>query len=167
MAMTVSKLNSAIAAWGKRVKKVNKTDAQALLVECACHAFADKNVDPFTRMVNEAESLDRKTMVSWIIKHAPASWNQESGAFKFNKSFEGDFDRDLLMQKSWWLGTPKTTEIKVEIDMLEMLRQFIKRAEKEAALEVEIDGVKSKRKVAHESLLLAITNLANAAEYEA
>jgi hypothetical protein len=164
MALSVKQLNTSINTWGASVKRV-KVKGQELLVECACHAFADKNVDPFTNMVNAAESLDRKTMIAWIVKHAPATWVQEKGAFKWNKSFEGDFDRAALMAASWWAATPKTTEIKLEIDILEAVRSLVKRMEKEAALEVEVDGVKTKRVVKHQELLAAVTKLANDTEY--
>lgn len=167
--MSVKQLNSAIASWGKRSAKVVKADAQTLLVECARHAFADKNVDPFTRMVNAAEGLDRKTLVGWIVKHAPATWVQETGAFKYNKAFEGDFDADVLAKASWWEKTAKVTEIAVEIDMLKMVRDFIKRAEKEAAVEVaqQVDGVTTtvKRKVQHAEILESLKALANSAEF--
>ncbi len=169
MAMSIKQLNSAIASWGKRSAKVVKTEAQNLLVECAFHAFTDKNVDPFTNLVNAAEGLDRKTLVSWIIKHAPAIWVQETGAFKWNKAFEGSFDREFLAKKAWWEKTPPTTQISSEIDLLTMLRRFIKRAEAEVALEisVEADGVtsKAKRKVEHAGLLDAVKALANDTEY--
>ena len=161
MAMSIKQLNSAIASWGKRSTKVVKTEAQNLLVECACHAFADKNVDPFTRMVAAAEGLDRKTMVSWITKHAPANWQQETGAFKFNKSFKGEFDREFLTKQVWWEKTAKVTEIAAEIDMLELVRAFIKRAEKEAA--VEVAG--KKREVKHAALLDGLKKIANDTEY--
>jgi len=161
MAMSIKQLNSAIASWGKRSAKVIKTEAQSLLVECACHAFNDKNVDPFTRMVTAAEGLDRKTIVAWITKHAPATWVQETGSFKWNKSFKGEFDREFLTKQVWWEKTAKVTEIATEIDLLEMVRQFIKRAEKEAG--VEVAG--KKREVKHAALLDAVKKIANDTEY--
>lgn len=161
MALTIKQLNGKIKTIaGQKVKMRNLI--QEVVVESCPHAFDDKNVDPFTNLVNACQgAVDVKALIHWIEKHAPAIWRKDEAKFKFNKSFVGAFNREYLMEQPWWENAVKAKDVSSSLDMLDALRSFIKRMEREAAK--EIDG--KKMEVSHAELLDGLKKLANDTEY--
>lgn len=147
----------------------NKTfnaDLQALLVDAAEHAFSAKNCDALRQVVIKGTEfrftgIDNKVLIAWVEKFTPARWDNKGLKFRFNKGFQGEFDREFLMAQPWHKKSPQPKDIASSIDYLEMVRGFIKRMEKEAA--VEVNG--APRSVKHAELLLKLQTIANAAEY--
>jgi hypothetical protein len=161
-------LNQRIAALGKRTTKW-RNDVQSLLVSCAFHAFEHNNTDPLTNLVKVLHGADLVAVIHWAEKHCPAVWQKAETKFRFNKSFQGEFSEATLMEDPWYIRAVKAKEVASSLDMLESLRGFIKRMEKEVELEVEVevDGVKTKQKrtLEHAELLAKVKALANDVEY--
>jgi hypothetical protein len=156
------------SANGLAIRNANfNRDLQTLLVDAAEHAFdTSKNVDALRQVVIKGSAfrftgIDNAVLIAWIEKYTPARWDNKELKFRFNKSFNGDFDRELLMANPWHKKAKKPTAVSSSIDYLDMVRSFIKRMEKEAA--VEVDG--APRKVEHAELLIKLQTIANAAEY--
>lgn len=158
--LELKKLNAKISALGKRTGKWRQ-DVQEIIVACAEHAFKGNNVDPLTRLVGALGGADLRAVIHWAEKHCPAVWVKAESKFRFNKSFKGEFDAATLMAAPWYELAVKPKEIASSIDVLESLRGFIKRMEKEA--ELEVDG--KKRTVEHAELLAKVKALANDVEY--
>jgi hypothetical protein len=155
------KLNRKIDALGKRTAKW-RDDVQLILVECAQHAYEGNNVDPCTRLVKAVHGADMVALVRWIEAHMPAYWVKSENKFRFNKSFLGEYDAISLMAEPWWNLAKKAKEVSSSLDVLESLRGFLKRMEKEATR--EIDG--QKITVEHAELIGKLAAIANAAEYK-
>ena len=158
----IQKLNSRIDSLGKRTAKW-RDDVQLILVACAQHAFDGSNVDPCTRLVKVCHGADMTALIRWIEAHMPAYWVKAENKFRFNKSFIGEYDAITLMAEPWWNLAKKAKEVSSTLDMLESLRHFIKRMEKEASR--EIDG--QKVTVEHAELLSKLAAIANDKEYAA
>lgn len=162
-------LNQRITALAKRTTKW-RDDVQSLLVSCAFHAFEHSNTDPLTNLVKALHGADLTAVIHWAEKHCPALWQKKEEKFRFNKSFAGQFDEGVLNAEPWHTRAITPKQIPSSVDMLESLRGFIKRMEKEVALEVEVeseDGTKamSKRTIEHAELLGKLSAIANATEY--
>lgn len=157
----VKTLNRKIDGLGKRTAKW-RDDVQLILVQCAQHAFDGNNVDPCTRLVKVLHGSDMTALIRWIEAHMPAVWMKAENKFRFNKSFNGEYDAITLMASPWWELAKKPKDVTSSLDMLESLRHFIKRMEKEAAR--EIDG--KKITVEHADLLTKLAAIANATEYQ-
>ncbi len=160
MTMTVKQLNKKIDDLGKRTAKW-RDDVQLILVGCAQHAFDDGNVDPATRLVKALTGADARALIHWIEAHMPAVWMKQENQFRFNKSFKGEYDAIALLGDAWWNLATKTKEVSSSLDMLDSLRAFIKRMEREASK--EIDGVKIS--VEHAAVLDGLKKVANDIEY--
>lgn len=172
MALTIKQINGKIAHLTKSHAKFND-EVQVLLCSIAQYAY-DKNVDPATRLliINPDEkdvkkrqfrfdSVDNTVLIHWIEKHMPARWVASSASFAFNKSFEGEYDAVALMASPWWKKAVKPTNVSSSLDMLESLRSFIKRMEKEASREINGEKIT----VEHAEILTKLAVLANDAEY--
>ena len=157
----MQKLNAKIDSLGKRTAKW-RDDVQLILVQCAKHAFDGNNVDPCTRLVKAIHGADMAALIKWIEGHMPAVWIKAENKFRVNKSFKGEYDAIVLMAEPWWELAKKAKDVSSTLDMLESLRHFIKRMEKEAAK--EIDG--KKITVEHGELLAKLATLANEEEFK-
>lgn len=153
-------LNQKIVALGKRTVAW-RNEVQMCLVGCAQHAFDSNNVDPCTKLVGVLHGADAKALIHWIESHMPAVWVKAENKFRFNKSFIGNYDAVVLMAEPWWELATKAKEVSSSLDMLDALRGFIKRMEREAAK--EIDG--KKVTVEHAEVLANLKALANSVEY--
>ena len=160
MSMTIKQLNAKINGIAKRTAKW-RDDVQLILVGCAQHAFDNGNVDPCTRLVHAIKGADARAVIHWIEAHMPCVWVKAEDKFRLNKSFKGDYDALTLMAEPWWELATKPKEVSSSLDLLDSLRHFIKRMEKEAAK--EIDG--QKITVEHAELLDTLKAIANAKEY--
>lgn len=160
MSMTIKQLNAKISGLAKRTAKW-RDDVQVVLVGCAQHAYDNGNVDPATRLVKALTGADARALIHWIEGHMPAIWMKAENQFRFNKSFKGEYDAVALLGDAWWELAAKPKDISSSLDVLESLRSFIKRMEREAAKEV--DG--KKVTVEHAELLTQIKALANNTEY--
>lgn len=146
---------------------VFKNEVQQLLCIAAQYAFSDDhNVAPFTNLLMSGkgfrfDGVDNKTLIHWIEAHAPARWDNKELRFRFNKSFKGEYDAVVLLSEPWWKKAAQPKDISSSLDMLEALRGFLKRMEKEAA--VEVDG--KKRTIEHAEILRKLTVIANDVEY--
>ena len=158
--ISIKALNAKISALAKRTAAW-RNEVQLCLVGCAQHAFDHSNVDPCTKIVHALTGADAKALIFWIEEHMPAVWVKADNAFRFNKSFKGEYDAITLMAEAWWERATQPKDISSSLDVLEALRTFIKRMEKEAAK--EIDG--KKMNVDHAELLDAVKALANSTEY--
>jgi len=156
----IAKLNARIDALGKRTAKW-RDDVQLILVSCAVFAFEDSNVDPCTRLVKALHGADATALIRWIEAHMPAYWVKAENRFKFNKSYKGEYDAVTLMAEPWWNLAKKAKDVSSSLDMLDSLRSFIKRMEREATK--EIDG--KKVTVEHGELLVKLQAIANSTEY--
>ena len=130
MAITIKQLNSKINALGKRTAKW-RDDVQIVLTQCAQLAFDFNNVDPCTRLVGVLKGADSKAIIHWIEAHMPAVWMKSEEKFRFNKSFEGQYDALALMADPWWELATKPKNISSSIDVLDSVRDLIKRMERE------------------------------------
>lgn len=160
MSMTIKQLNAKIAGIAKRTETW-RNDVQIILVGCAQHAFDNGNVDPATRLVKALTGADARALIHWTEKHMPAVWVKAENQFRLNKSFKGEYDAIALLGDAWWLLATKPKEVSSSLDVLDSLRGFIKRMEREAAK--EIDG--QKVTVEHADLITKLTALANAVEF--
>ncbi|OHD24075.1 MAG: hypothetical protein A2Y38_14650 [Spirochaetes bacterium GWB1_59_5] len=158
----VKKLNAQIDNLGKRTAKW-RDDVQLVLIQCAQHAFDGSNVDPCTRLVKVLHGSDMTALIRWIEAHMPAYWVKAENKFKFNKSFQGEYDAITLMASPWWELAKKAKEVSSSLDMLDSLRHFIKRMEKEASREIDGKPVT----VEHAELLTKLSAIANDKEYDA
>ena len=172
MALTIKQINGKIAHLTKSHAKFND-EVQVLLCSIAQYAY-DKNVDPATRLLilNPDEpdakkrqfrfdSVDNKVLIHWIEKHMPARWVNSTASFAFNKSFDDEYDAAELMASPWWKKAVKPTAVASSLDMLDSLRSFIKRQEKEAAR--VIDGTPIT--VEHAEIMDMLKSIANKVEY--
>lgn len=172
MSLTIKQINGKIASLTKSHAKFND-EVQVLLCSIAQYAY-EKNVDPATRLliINPDEkdvkkrqfrfdSVDNKVLIHWIEKHMPARWVASSASFAFNKSFGGEYDAVTLMSEPWWKKAVKPTSVSSSLDMLESLRSFIKRQEKEAARVIDGNPIS----VEHAEIMDMLKAIANKVEY--
>jgi hypothetical protein len=127
----LSKLNTKIDALGRKTAKW-RDEVQLVLVQVAYQAFNGNNVDPATRLVKVLTGGDKTALVKWIEQHTPAYWSKDKVAFQFNKSFKGEYDPIALLAAPWWELAIKEKNISSTLDVLDSLRDFIKRMEREA-----------------------------------
>lgn len=160
MTITIKQLNAKIAGIAKRTAAW-RDDVQLILVGCAQHAFDNGNVDPATRLVKALTGADARALIHWTEKHMPAVWVKAESQFRLNKSFKGEYDAVTLLSEAWWELATKPKDISSSLDVLDALRSFIKRMEREAAK--EIDG--QKVTVEHADLITKLSTLANAVEF--
>ena len=172
MSLTIKQINGKIASLTKSHVKFND---EVQIILCSVAQFADeKNVDPATRLLisNPDEkdakkrkfrfdSVDNAVLIHWIEKHMPARWVAASASSGFNKSFVGEYDAVTLMSSPWWKKAVKPTSVSSSLDMLDSLRSFIKRQEKEAAR--FIDGAPIT--VEHAEIMDMLKAIANKVEY--
>lgn len=125
-------LNKKIDDLGKK-HATWRQNVQLVLVACAKQAFDHKNVDGFTRLTTVLGGADMKAIITWAETYAPARWSKQDVAFKLNKSFKGDFDGLYLLGQAWWERATKPQNVSSTFDVLEVVRDLIKRAEKEVA----------------------------------
>ena len=142
-------LNTKIDALGKKHNKW-RDDVQIVLVACAKQAFTHKNVDGFTRLVGVLGGADMKAIITWAETYAPCIWQKKDVKFRFNKSFEGDFDGLFLLGQAWWERATKPQQVSSVFDVLEVVQQMLKRAEK------EVNGTNNIKQVIHKDLLTDI-----------
>lgn len=155
MSITLKQLNAQITSIGKKTAKW-RDEVQLVLVGCAQHAFDGNNVDPCTRLVHALTGADSRAVIHWIEAHMPAVWVKAEEKFRLNKSFKGEYDAITLLAEPWWELATKPKNVSSSLDMLDALRSFIKRMEKEA---------ESKTEVAHVEILANLKTLANAVEF--
>lgn len=172
MALTIKQINGKIASLTKSHVKFND---EVQLILCSVAQFAhEKNVDPATRLlilnpdekdakkrVFRFDSVDNKILIHWIEKHMPARWVASSASFAFNKSFEGEYDAMALMSEPWYQKAVKPRQVSSSLDMLESLRSFIKRQEKEAARVIDGKAIA----VEHAEIMGMLKAIANKVEY--
>jgi hypothetical protein len=139
-------LNAKIDLLGKK-HAAWRDDVQIVLALCARNAFAHNNVDGFTRLVGVLGGADMKAIITWVEKYSPAIWQKKDVKFRFNKSFEGDFDIEYLMQQKWWEHATKPQNISSVFDVLEIVQAMLKRAEK------EVNATTNIKQVIHKDLL--------------
>ena len=172
MSLTIKQINGKLASLTKSHAKFND-EVQVLLCSIAQYAY-EKNVDPATRLlilnpdekdakkrVFRFDSVDNKILIHWIEKHMPARWVASAAAFAFNKSFDGEYDAVTLMSEPWWKKAAKPTSVSSSLDMLESLRSFIKRQEKEVARVIDGQPIV----VEHAEILDMMKAIANKVEY--
>ena len=172
MALTIKQINGKIAHLTKSHAKFND-EVQVLLCSIAQYAY-EKNVDPATRLliINPDEkdvkkrqfrfdSVDNTVLIHWIEKHMPARWVASSASFAFNKSFEGEYDAVTLMASPWYQKAVKPRQVSSSLDMLDALRSFIKRQEKEAARVIDGQAIA----VEHAEIMDMLKAIANKVEY--
>ena len=172
MALTIKQINGKIAHLTKSHAKFND-EVQLLLCSIAQYAY-EKNVDPATRLLitNPDEkdvkkrqfrfdSVDNTVLIHWIEKHMPARWVASSASFAFNKSFVGEYDAVALMASPWYQKAVKPRQVSSSLDMLDSLRSFIKRQEKEAARVIDGQPIA----VEHAEILDMMKAIANKVEY--
>ena len=172
MSLTIKQINGKIASLTKSHAKFND-EVQVLL--CSIAQYADeKNVDPATRLlipnpdekdankrVFRFDSVDNKILIHWIEKHMPARWVASSASFAFNKSFDGEYDAAALMSEPWYQKAVKPRQVSSSLDMLESLRSFIKRQEKEAARVIDGNPLSGE----HAEIMDMLKAIANKVEY--
>lgn len=129
--MELKELNKRIKAIATKTAKW-RDDVQLALVGCAYQAFEHGNVDPATRIVKVLSGADAKALVKWIETHMPAIWVKSEVQFRVNKSFKGEYDAVTLMSEPWWELAVKPRDINSTINVLECVRDLIKRIEREA-----------------------------------
>ena len=172
MALTIKQINGKIAHLTKSHAKFND-EVQVLLCSIAQYAY-EKNVDPVTRLLitNPDEkdvkkrqfrfdSVDNTVLIHWIEKHMPARWVASSASFAFNKSFNVDYDAVALMASPWYQKAVKPRQVSSSLDMLDSLRSFIKRQEKEVARVIDGQPIT----VEHAEILDMMKAIANKVEY--
>lgn len=142
----VAILNSRIDALGKKTAKW-RDEVQTILVMCARQAFQHNNVDPFTRLVGMLHGADMRAIIKWAETFAPTIWQKKDGSFRFNKSFEGDYDALYLMGQAWWEHAIKPHEVSSVFDVLEVVQAMLKRAEK------EVNATSNIKTIQHKELL--------------
>lgn len=155
MSIELRKLNAKITSLGKKTAKW-RDDVQFCLIGCAQHAYDNSNVDPATRLVAAVTGADKTAIVKWVELHMPARWVQRDAAFKFNKSFAGEYDAVSLMSEPWWELATKEKNIRSTFDALVEVRALVKRLTNELA---------KTHTVKHSEILADLTNLANKVEY--
>lgn len=128
--MELKELNTRIKAIATKTAKW-RDDVQLALVGCAYQAFEYGNVDPATRLVKVLSGADAKALVMWIETHMPAIWVKSDVQFRTNKSFKGEYDALTLMAEPWWELATKPRDVSSTIDVLECVRDLIKRIERE------------------------------------
>ena len=128
--LTIKKLNAQIKSIKSKTAKW-RDDVQLCLVGCAQFAFDDRNVDPCTNLVNAVQGADVTAVIHWIEVHMPAVWMKSEGKFRFNKSFDGDYDAITLMAEPWWELAKTAREVSSTFDALEAVRHLIDRIERE------------------------------------
>lgn len=130
--LTIKKLNAQIKSIKSKTAKW-RDDVQLCLVGCAQFAFDDRNVDPCTNLVNAVQGADVTAVIHWIEAHMPAVWMKSEGKFRFNKSFNGEYDALVLMAAPWWELAKKPQQVSSTFDALEAVRNLISRIEREIA----------------------------------
>ena len=172
MSLTIKQINGKIASLTKSHVKFND---EVQLILCSVAQFAhEKNVDPATRLLilnpdeNDAkkrvfrfDSVDNKILIHWIEKHMPARWVASSASFAFNKSFVGEYDAVALMASPWYQKAVKPRQVSSSLDMLDTLRSFIKRQEKEASRVIDGKPIT----VEHAEIMDMLKAIANKVEY--
>jgi hypothetical protein len=139
-------LNKKIDALGK--KHISwRDDVQIVLVACAKQAFVHNNVDGFTRLTSVLHGADMKAIITWAETYSPAIWQKKDVKFRYNKSFEGDFDGLFLLGQAWWERATKPQNISSVFDVLEVVQAMLKRAEK------EVNATNNIKQVIHKDLL--------------
>ena len=123
-------LNKKIDALGKRTQTW-RNDVQIVLVECAYQAFEYSNVDPFTRLVGALKGADIKAVIKWAEQFAPCVWQKDKVAFRFNKSFVGEYDALFLMGNLWHDLATKPQNVSSTVDVIDAVRALIQRMENE------------------------------------
>lgn len=156
MSIELKKLNAQIKSIATKTAKW-RDDVQLCLVGCAQHAFDNKNVDPAARLVHAVKGADATAVIRWIEAHMPAIWVQKEAKFRFNKSFNGEYDAIVLMSEAWWELAKKPHQVASTLDCLEVVRALVKRLEKEVK-----EGTKT---VKHAELVAGLSKLANSVEF--
>lgn len=142
----LSALDQQIDALGKKTAKW-RDEVQEVLVKCARQAFEHKNVDSFTRLTTVLHGADMKAIITWAETYSPCIWQKKDVKFRFNKSFEGDFDGLFLLGQAWWERATKPQNISSVFDVLEVVQAMLKRAEK------EVNATTNIKQVIHKDLL--------------
>lgn len=144
--ITLKQLNQKINGITKRTSKW-RDDIQFILVGCAQHAFNEEgqNVDPCTRLVKAVGGADVRALIHWIEAHLPAIWIKAEEKFRVNKSFKGAYDPVTLMAEPWWELAVKPKNVSSSIDVLDAVRDLVKRMQREVAA--------GKKTVAHKELI--------------
>lgn len=150
-----SALNKEIDALGKKTAKW-RDDVQVVLVKCAAQAFVHNNADPFTRLIGVMAGADMKALIRWAEEYTPVIWMKTEGKFRINKSFNADHDPVVLLGKAWWDLATKAKNVSSTYDVLEVVQDLIKRAEK------EVKGMK--KTVQHADMIMELRKTVTAYE---
>lgn len=142
-------LNKRIDELGTKHNKW-RDGVQVVLVACAKQAFDHNNVDGFTRLVGVLGGADMKAIITWAETYSPAIWQKKDVKFRYNKSFEGDFDAAFLLGQAWWERATKPQNISSVFDVLEVVQAMLKRAEK------EVNATNNIKQVIHKDLLAEV-----------
>jgi len=148
-------LNKQIDALGKKTAKW-RDDVQVVLVACAKQAFDHGNVDPFTRLIGVMGGADMKALIRWAEEFAPCVWMKSETKFRFNNSFEAEFDGLYLLGQAWWLLATKPAQVSSTYDVLEVVQEMIKRCEKEVKA--------GKKTVEHKDMIMELRKTVTAYE---
>lgn len=154
--LTIKKLNAQIALVGKKTAKW-RDDVQLCLVGCAQFAFDSNNVDPCTKLVKATAGADAKAIIHWMEQHMPCVWVKAENQFRFDKSFQGEYDAVVLMAEPWWVLATKPSEVSSSLDCLDAVRALVKRLTREVEA--------GKKTVGHTELIAKLAALANEAEF--
>lgn len=168
----MSKLTA--ASFSSLIDKINKStsdrrqDIQAALEFAAYCAQADRNADPAIRLFAVVgRETNRQNMAKWLSELAPIGF-KDGTPFFHEKKWKGwtgtlvEFEQGLFDAVPWYLLKTAASEIPDTVDVLEQLRHFLKKLERDVAKEV--NG--AKRTVKHEELLAQVAALANSTEYK-
>lgn len=131
--MNVAELNKKISRLEKHTAKWRDM-VQEVAVGCAFQAFTHKNVDSATKLIHSLKGADINAVKTWLERYSPCRWNKELSGFKFNKSFSGEFDHAFLSANLWYELAKKPAQLSSVYDVLEVVRDLVKRAEKEIQL---------------------------------
>lgn len=161
MSVTIKQFNARVGSLTKNNTKF-KNEMQELLCIAAQYAFGDdKNVSPLTNLVIRDgefrfDGIDNKTLIHWIESFMPARWDGKELKFRFNKSFQGEYDAVTLLANPWWKKQVKPQDVISSIDALAEVRALIRKLEKQAEKGVSIE---------HATALEKLRTIANDVEY--
>lgn len=145
---TIATLNKRIDAIGKKTAAWRE-EIQSILVDASEHAFLHGNVDPFTRLIQVIKGADLKAVSKWIETHAPARWDGKENKYKTRK-IEAEYDREFLMGEKWYDRAQTPREIVSEFDVLKLVQDMLKKAER------EVNATKNIKTIHHKDLITEV-----------
>lgn len=145
---TIQIINKRIDAVGKKTAAWRE-EIQEILVDAAEHAFLHSNVDPFTRLINVLKGADIKAVSKWIETHAPARWDGKENKYKTRK-IEAEYDREFLLGEKWYDRAQTPREIVSEFDVLKLVQDMLKKADR------EVNATKNIKTILHKELMFEV-----------